>query len=155
MKLINRRIVLLVMSLVLVISVAIGATMAYFSAYDAHKGEVALALKGGTEIEEQTGENQKVVTIHNTGDTVVVVRVAIYGPSPMNISGEKWTPKTVGGTDYWYYDEAILPGGQSTPLTARYEGNVTDANMEIIVVHESETAQFKNGALVDPDNWFN
>ena len=154
MKKINRRIVLLVMSLVLVISVAIGATMAYFSAYDAHKGEAALALKGGTEIEEETGENQKIVTIHNTGETVVVVRVAVYGPEPMDKGGEGWTKKTVDGTEYWYYDKEILPGGQSTPLTAKYTGSVTDAEMEIIVVHESETAQFENGKLVSQDKWF-
>ena len=152
MKKISKKTILLVLSVVLILSVSFGTTLAYFSDYKEAKGEAPLALKGSTDITEKIVDNNKNITIKNTGDTVVVVRVGVFGPDGMEVSGDNWTPYN----GFYYYDLALKPGETADTLVASIEGTEEDLgeDLEIIVVHESETAKYVNGTLAPQSQWF-
>lgn len=147
----RNKVYLLVVALVLVLSLSVGLTMAYFSDYTAAKGGLTVTLGGQTEIVEEQNDDNKVIQIKNTGDTDVIVRVAVYGPGEITYTGSDWTD---GGDGYYYYN-SILPAGENSltsKLTAKWtvpEDLGDDYN--VVVVQESEQAVFdENGDVVKP-----
>ena len=153
---------LLVIALALVLSISIGLTFAYFSDYTAAQGKAVLALGGQTEIEENVDENSKTVSIKNTGETNVVVRVQIIGPTEMTIDASSpWVEH-----DGWYYYKGILKPGEngegektSGTLVAKTEFNTdgkTDLGdkYQIVVVQESAQPTYDDNDYVEkPDGW--
>lgn len=147
---------LLVIAIALSLLVSTGLTLAYFSDYTKTEGKASLALTGKTEIEEKFEGNNKLITIHNTGDIDMVVRVQVFGPDGMTISGDKWEENKENG--FWYYEDAIPPKGASSVLEA-VVGDVPvdpDNDLEIIVVHESAPAVYYKvtGELIPQNEWF-
>ena len=151
MKTVKRsKIYLLVVALVLVLSLTVGLTMAYFSDYTEAKGGVTVALGGETEINEKPNDDNKVISITNTGDTDVIVRVAVYGPTAIKYSeSSDWAKNG----DYVYYTK-VLPAGETTSeITASWDVP-TDLgdDYNVIVVQESNQAVYdKDGNIVKPD----
>jgi hypothetical protein len=147
---------LLVIAITLSLLTSVGMAFAYFSDYTEAKGEATLALKGKTDIDEQVTENKKEISIYNTGDIDMVVRVQVFGPEGMTITGAGWTP--VG--DWYYYNEALAPGEDSKTSTLTAEVNNVpvdpENNLEIIVVHESAPAVYDKvtGELIPQNKWF-
>lgn len=149
MKTVKTKRFLLVISLVLVLSLAVGLTMAYFSARAEAKGGKTVALGGETTIIETQNYDNKVIQIKNTGDTDVIVRVTAYGPNKITASGSGWIEDKDG---YWYYDSVLESGATSTPLTATWDvpKDLGD-DYQVVVVHESEQAVYgKDGKIVKP-----
>ena len=148
MKTVRRNKILLTIALMLVLTLTIGLTMSYFSDHTEAKGGVKVTLGGETTIHEEQNDDNKVITIENTGDTDVAVRVAVYGPGTITYSEESdWT---VDG-DYAYYNK-ILPAKQSTsPITASWEVKDTDDDYDVVVIHESAQAAFdEDGNVIVP-----
>ena len=87
--------------------------------------------------------------IKNTGETDVVVRVAVYGPTEISYSGDGWTN---GGDGYYYYD-SILPAGEtSSKLTAKWDvpEDLGD-DYAVVVIQESDQAVYDaSGNIVKP-----
>ena len=108
MKAVFKKLSLLVVTLVLVLSVSVGLTMAYFSDYTPAKGGELLVLGGQTEIEEHVTDNSKDVTIHNTGETTVLIRVGIFGPDKMDVQYDESAWEKDG--TFYYYKKALKPG---------------------------------------------
>ena len=79
MKTVNKK-SLLVIAITLVLSLSVGLTMAYFSDYNAARGGRGIALGGKTELHDDYDASKKTVVIQNTGETDVIVRVAVYAP---------------------------------------------------------------------------
>ena len=149
MKAVRRKTILLVVAMMLVLSLTVGLTMAYFSDYTTAKGGLTVTLGGRTTIHEQQNDDNKVITIENTGETDVIVRVAVYGPTEITYSGEGW----IQSGDYWYYDSILPVGGTSEPLTAKWEvpADLGD-DYSVVVVQESEMAVYDgNGDIVKPE----
>ena len=148
MKTIRRNKIMLTVALVLVFTLTIGLTMSYFSDHTAAKGGAEVTLGGETTIHEVQNENNKVITIENTGDTDVAVRVAVYGPGEINYSEE--TDWTKDG-DYVYYNK-ILPAKQSTSsITASWVVKDTDDDYDVVVIHESAQVAFdETGKVIVP-----
>ena len=150
MKKINRKI-LLVISLVLVLSITVGLTMAYFSDHTAAKGGMKVALGSKTEIEEdQPDDHTKTIIINNTGETDVMVRVAVYGPGEISYSGSGWTN---GNDGYWYYNSIIPAGESSDALTATWEvpADLGD-DYSVVVTQEAEMVVYDaKGKVAAPD----
>lgn len=155
MKKINRKI-LLVISLMLVLTLSVGLTMAYFSDYTPAKGGKTIALNGRTEIhEEQPSNNKKVVTIENTGDTPVMVRVAVYAPGtaePVTVTGTDWEKSG----DYYYYMNVIpAHAGNdsfSSPLEVKWTvpADLGD-DYSVVIAQEAEMVVYDGvGGIVDP-----
>jgi predicted ribosomally synthesized peptide with SipW-like signal peptide len=150
MKTVKRsKVYLLVVALVLVLSLTVGLTMAYFSDYTEAKGGIKVALGGETTIHEDQNDDNKVIRIENTGDTDVVVRVAVYAPTEVSYTGSGWTE---GDNGYWYYDKVLPVGEMSDPLTAKWEvpADLGD-DYNVIVIQESDQVVYDaSGNIVKP-----
>lgn len=151
MKAVKRNKILLVVALTLVLSLTVGLTLAYFSDYTEAKGGKTVTLGGRTEIHETPHENSKDITIENTGETDVMVRVAVYGPSKIEYEDvEGWTD---GKDGYWYYDY-VLPVGKTTEatLTAKWTVPKDQAgDYNVVITQESEMVVYNStGGIETP-----
>ena len=158
MKNIISRNKLLVIAIVLILAISTGLTFAYFSDLEEATGEASLALKGKTEIHEDFDGKNKLIQIYNTGDVDMVVRVKVFGPEEyLTVEPEDaddWTQLN----GYYYYNEALAPGGSTSVLNAELGDVPVDLvnGLEIIVVHESEPAVYDpvTNKLIDKSEWF-
>ena len=152
MKAVKRRTILLVVAIALVLSMTVGLALAYFSDSTATKGGMKVTLGGETKIvEEQPDDNTKVIWIQNTGETDVVVRVAVYGPTEISYTGSGWT-ESPNKTGYWYYDKILPVGGTADPLTAKWEvpKDLGD-DYNVVVIQESDQVVYNaSGSIVKP-----
>lgn len=152
---INKKAILLAISFALVLSLSVGTAFAYFSDYATAKGGAAITLGGQTYINEKVVENTKTISIENTGETDVIVRVKIFGNASIN-AGAGW--HQVDG--FWYYDQ-VLKATDSNPATSNIvatvvapEGQVD--NYDVVVVHESAQVTYdENGKIKVPKDWAN
>ena len=164
MKAVNKKSFLLVIALALVFSLTVGLTLAYFSDYNAAKGESTIALGGKTEISEDFQKDRKLVTIKNTGDVPVVVRVAVYAPivgeQTATVTSETsgdWVPKGTGDKAHWYYTKVLAPGAESSTLKVETEYLLNEDlgdTVNVVVTHESsQIAYDENGNIIAPSDW--
>ena len=150
--------------LLLTASLAAGAG-AYFSDYETALGEVPIYLSGQTEVKESVADGKKTISIMNTGDSTVVVRVAVYGPDIMKVSFEKdndWDKTQFNDlekTGYYYYKSVLAPGEATSEIYA--EVNIKDPTpeekaalatlgdqFEIVVVQECAPAVYNENNVV-------
>ena len=156
MKTVKRsKVYLLVVALVLVLSMTVGLTMAYFSDHTEAKGGMKVALGGHTKIEEKQFDDKKEISIVNIGDTDVVVRVAAYGPFEIGYDGSDWTyvedPVTKKG--YCYYNYVLPAGETASTLTASWKipaGTDLGDDYNVVVIQESDQAVYKDGKVMTP-----
>ena len=149
---------MIVFALVLILSVTIEGTLAYFSDHEQASGGATLNLGGKTELYEGEREDAKEVVISNTGKTNMIVRVGIFGPDEMqapSYNRNLW--EKIG--DYYYYKKILAPGEDTSDavITAemkfKWEGEEPDYEFEVTVVHEGSQALYDDDALVVPDGW--
>lgn len=163
----NKRLTLLA-AFLLCLTVTVGITAAYFTDYESGKGGASIALSGQTGLKEDMEGNNKVISIVNTGETDMIVRVMIFGDeNRMTVKpGEGW----IKGDDGAYYYSRILKAGKdggegdSTPeiiaeVTAK-EGEEPE-DFDILVVHESSRVVYDGQGepsadgqkLAAPEGW--
>lgn len=131
MKRINKKVILLAVSLVLILSAAIGGTVAYLIDQTGSITNTFTPAKVTPEIDEKFENNVKNnVKITNTGDIPAYIRVKvvvtwkdakdnIYGAAPVlgtdytwQIPGTDW----VKGSDGFYYYTKPVPAGEKTSI---------------------------------------
>ncbi len=154
-----RKTTMLIFALVLSLSVTVGASLAYFSDYEAASGGATLHLGGQTELKEGSATNQKDIQIKNTGKTYMMVRVGIFGPANMTMPSPKgdWFLADDG---YYYFGTALAPDQETeagllvASLKESWKGDAPDFDYEVTVVHEGCQVLYDNkGKLVQPDGW--
>ena len=132
----RKRIILIAAAITLMYAMCATMANAYFSDYETAIGRARIDLSGSTTINEEWKDKTKTVTIQNTGETDVVVRVGIYGPDGMDVTGtDGWTKDG----DFWYYDQVLPPGISTSNLTATVEKVPVSEDyneFDIIVVQE-------------------
>ena len=154
------KIVILTAALLLCLTVGIGMSAAYFTDYESARGGAVIDLGGQTELTEEVKDGNKIVSIQNTGDTDMIVRVMIYGDKGRisSIAADGW----IEGSDGAYYYGKVLPSGESTrTLTVNVRTGSSDTDdFEIIVVHEGSRAVYagdgqpaEEQTLAAPDGW--
>lgn len=163
MKTVMKRKILLVIAAVLVLSLSVGFASAYFSDHEAAQGAAKIKLGGQTEIIEGWDDGIKHVSIKNTGDTEMIVRVAIYGPDGENAKMSVTKGDTWEKSGEYYYYKAILQPGDQTPmddLIAKVvfkEGTEADLgdNYDIVVIQDSAqpTYEGNNNKVAKPAGW--
>ncbi|MBQ6401451.1 MAG: hypothetical protein IJI20_04105 [Firmicutes bacterium] len=150
----RKRTFLLAFALALMVAVAaaqVPATLAYFTDVDRAEMNGVVDLAWKTEIHEKVVDNNKHVTIENTGDTDVVVRVAVYAGTNVSVSGEDWTSKD----GWWYYGKILAPGETTSELLAEViAADMPQTDFNIVVVHESSRVVYENNTtLKKPAGW--
>ena len=159
----NRKVKLLIASILLVALAAPAAVLAYFTDYEEAHGGAVLKLEGETTINETPKDAKKTISIKNTGKTDVVVRVAIYGDylGDIDCSADDWTKDG----DWYYYEGVLAPNESTSDIVANIDVEAAKAaghDFDIVVVHESERVSY-TGTLKDdgtienkvvrPDGW--
>ena len=152
----KNKLTLTIFAVALCLSISVGSAIAYFSDYEEAAGGATLNLGGITELKETSNEDAKEITIKNTGDTNMIVRVAIYGAgeylAEVNL-GDNW----IQAGDFYYYTQILEPQAETTQITAAVkqwsEGEAPAFDYEVTVVHESAQAVFDGKELVVPTGW--
>ena len=104
----------------------------------------------------EVDENSKSVWIENTGETNIVVRAAIYGPTQMKVKADTSLWEENGG--YYYYKQILKPGeltkeGSLVADTKFPEGTDLGPEFEIVVVQECAQAIYDGSTLLPPAGW--
>ncbi|MBR2780827.1 MAG: hypothetical protein IKD81_05370 [Eubacteriaceae bacterium] len=148
--------IIICVMLFLLAIVPVAGTLAYFTDDAAYSGGGVLSLAWETELHEDVKDNDKTVTIKNTGDTDVLVRVRIFANKEYltieNGSG-RWKD---GGDGWWYYKDILKPEAVTESIVANVVASdqLPDYEFNIIVVHESERVVYNNGTvIVKPQGW--
>lgn len=157
----KNRFIVPVLAMILVLSAAVPAALAYFTDYEDAKGSATLHLNGEIQLKETVLDNNKHVVISNVGETDMITRVLVIGDEEIiNIdAGSGWKQENDG---YWYYEQILEPENDSTELFVEVkasgkEEEVAAHNFDIIVVQESERTTYTNqgntNVLDTPDGW--
>lgn len=137
----NKRTVALLVSLVLLLSVAVGVTVAYIAD---RTPEVENTFQPSYVACEVVKEGSNVYTVKNTGDTDAYIRVAVvanwkngnnvYAQAPQfNVDlGDNWV---LGKDGYYYYTKSVAVGAQ-IPETLTIDSNSTAPSDEYKLVVE-------------------
>ena len=152
----------------LIIAASVGVTVAYFSDYEAAMGEATLHLAGRTTIDEGDDLQKKEIVINNTGETDVVVRVAIFGPDQKTVTLPK-NGKWEAHGDFYYYKEVLgttepnNTTGEAILAELTFKGTEEEIaaqkallgdSVDITVVHESAPVVYNSeGKVQKPDGW--
>ena len=151
----RKSLILAVFAIVLCLSVSIGAAIAYFSDYEEASGGATLNLGGETQITEGSDAANKHIVITNTGDTNMIVRLAIFDNKYMTVTLDESYWKKVG--EFYYYQKVLEPGEETSPVDAdlkiEWKGKEPDYSFDVTVVHESAQEVYNGKTLVVPAGW--
>lgn len=157
----TRKTVITALSLIMCLTVSIGLTVAYFTDYEAARGGAVINLKGYDEIEEHFDGNDKVVSIKNTGETDLVVRVRAYGDNltPNSAKNTDWAGDKDGS--WWYYSKILKPGDSTSEIRFEVRGRVDPddpVDFDVTVVQEAERVTYMQddkgrNIVAAPEGW--
>ncbi len=156
----DRKLLITALSLILCLTVSIGLAVAYFTDYEAAKGGAVLHLSGQTEIVETVNDTGKTISISNTGESDMVVRVMVIGDSKKVTkitTGENWSGPDNDG--WYYYTKVLKKNGEDGSSTSDINATITldekddIRDFDVIVVHESERVVYDGNTVVIPDGW--
>ena len=147
----TRKIILPALAVILVIGLAVGTAIAYFTAHTEATGGVPVALGAKTEIEESIKDLDKVITISNKGPESVWVRAKAYSAYELTYKGEGWSE---GEDDFYVYGDIVEAGQTADTLTVSITAPTDEVTEEfnVIVIYECTKVMYdENGDLEDPD----
>ena len=153
----NKRKLVIALSLILCLTASVGFTLAYFTDYENAKGGAVIKLSGQTEVEEEFDGNNKKVTITNTGDTDMVVRLKVFGDEDhMTVNSTGNTDWIEGSDGFWYYKKVLLAGAEASMFKVDVSGKIDQDDLidfEITVVHESQRVAYDGDKVAVPKGW--
>lgn len=143
MKKMNRKTIgLVAAALMLVATIGVGSALAYFTTYTRAEGSKELTLNfSETEINEKIIDKQKVISLSNTGEADIYVRVkALVGEDHPIVYSEpenagKWVP---GADGFYYYTDILAPGEATSEILVGFTlADENAASFNVIIVQES------------------
>lgn len=151
----SKRFITIGLAALLAVILCAGPAYAYFTAVTSATGEKAITLGYSAETDEDFDGEDKAITMKNTGDTDVMVRVILLGVQPqegvdISIGGSGWV-KTEATEDYevWNYVADALHPNETTPalkvdLTQKTDpdNSLTHINFDIQVVGQCSPAVY-------------
>lgn len=144
-------------AVVLPLSAGIGSALAYFTANTTAAGGYEVEVGApSTDITETFGDWTKHVSVTNTGEVPVYVRVRAFSGSQYTLSydGSGWTLKN----GYYEYDTVLEVGATTSGLDIKIEGVPQDAadkdTFNVVVIYERTPAvQYnKDGSMKLDEN---
>lgn len=151
----SKRFITIGLAALIAVILCAGPAYAYFTAVTSATGEKAITLGYSAETDEDFDGEDKAITMKNTGDTDVMVRVILLGVQPregvdISIAGSGWA-KTEATDDYevWNYVADALHPNETTPalkvdLTQKIDpdNSLTHINFDIQVVGQCSPAVY-------------
>ena len=157
----NKKKLVAALSLILCLSVSVSIAVAYFTDYEAAKGGAVLHLKGEDVIEEKFDDNEKVVSVRNTGETDLLVRVRALGENviPNSKNSSDWVSDPEG--IWWYYNGVLKPDNSTPEIRFEVKNIPADADakdFDVTVVQEAVRVTYTqdadgNNIVAAPDGW--
>lgn len=148
-------ILLLALSIVLILATSINSAIAYFTSYVNATGGYVIHL-GGTSIREDLSDWTKKVVITNEpdGQPVYVRARAFAGDAyTLTYAGNGWSygwldKEKTKGDGYYYYDEILYPGEETTELGIHID-NIPKSDeismsehFNVVVIYETSPVQY-------------
>lgn len=140
----RKKLLVMVLSLVLLMAVATGVTLAYFASTSAPVINTFQAGSVGAEIKETVNGNTKEsIAVENTGDSPVYVRVRLVNywkdgeniaPKDSTLSVSENTAKWEKIGEYYYYTEPLAGGATTANLLSAGLTMTTDDNGYVQVI---------------------
>lgn len=152
-----------VLAATLCIAALSGTAFAYFTANTSASGGHELTLGYESHIEEELDGLDKNITMTNTGETDIMVRVQIFYSNWMNESGDitvdthnaegfdGWSPVASSGSEgeTWEYKGVLKPGESTSALVAEVSAKSEIKDFDIIVIGQTSPIYYdENGTLV-------
>ena len=132
-----KRIVISLLAVVLMFG-AVKGSLAYFTDYEENSGTATVILKGEGKIVEEIDDDNKHITIENTGETPIIARVRIFANAEITKTVAV-DPEWKQSGDWWYYNTSIK-GGESTSellVSISFPENAKDGDtFNVVVVYE-------------------
>ena len=151
----TRKIILPALAVILVIGLAVGTAIAYFTAHTEATGSVPVALGAKTEIEESIKDLDKVITISNKGPEAVWVRAKAYSAYELTYKGNNWiAPGEEDKEGFYVYSKIVEAGQTADTLTVSITAPTDEVTEEfnVIVIYECTKVMYDDdGNLLDPD----
>lgn len=149
----NKKIMLSVLALMLVLTATIGTTLAYFTTFTSAEGRHPISLGTTTTTTEIIDGVNKEITITNSnpGNDAYIRVKAFYGSdADVTMVGSDWKQ---GEDGWWYYNKILAPGETTSMIKAFVEIKEDAADkFDIVVVHESIQAFDPSVSAIDA-NW--
>ncbi len=152
----KRKLLIVTSLMALMLLMSTVGVYAYFTDYESAKGGAVVHLNGESTIQEQADDNGKVVSLKNTGDCDLIVRVGIYGDFYTDKGDSDWVK---GSDGFWYYKKILEPGKSTSDLTVtidKKEAGEAGHDFDIVVVQESSRVMYDGSdenRVVKPDGW--
>lgn len=130
--------ILAAIAVVLPLSTGIGSALSYFTANAESQGRLGVEVgPPQTEIRETFGDWTKHVTITNTGEIPVYVRVGAFSGSQYPLSyvlNGSW----ISDGSYYVYNQILNPGDTTTALDIKISGveETEKDNFNVVVIYE-------------------
>ena len=139
---------ILTVAVAAVMIIPVKQTLGYFSDHEKALGEKKIVLNGESEVQEEVSEGNKHIEIANTGESNLIVRVAVYYSGDyVEYEYEEKDWKQIG--DWWYYTKVLGPGEKTSELFVRVvKEKVPSYDFDIVVVHESQRVRYEGDKLV-------
>ncbi len=133
---------------VAIIFTSVKGTMAFFSDYEEAVGKQPVHLYAETVIHEPVDTNDnKHVTIENTGETSLIVRVKVFYSGDMVKFTDKEN-KSVEVDGWWYYKDILKAGETTSELFVEViKENAPEYDFDIVVIEEAERIVYKDGKI--------
>ena len=143
------KICLIIIFVILILSLLVTKVYAYFTVFAATNGTVQMEFgQTSTYMYQEVGSDGVDIYIANTGDYHCYVRVKIFASSSANISYEAESGWNQQGDGYWYYDQILAPGTNTSKIVLKNPTeNVENAEkIQIIAIQEiTEVMYNENG----------
>jgi len=142
-----KRIVISLLAVVLMFG-AVKGSLAYFTDYEENSGTAAVILKGEGKIVEEIDDDNKHITIENTGETPIIARVRIFANADITKTVAV-DPEWKQSGDWWYYAKVIPAGQSSGELYVEVTGAPNYA-FDITVIMECERVTYDADGNIKP-----
>ncbi len=139
-------------------TIAVTPSIAYFTDTVQTKGTIEVKLGDGKpKIDEEVKNMTKYVTIKNTGDYDIYVRVKAIYPDSCTLTLQKESGWEQGQGGYYYYESPVAPGkSTASQLKLKITKNTDlDLDFNVVIVQEATKVVYDEDGNPTPADWNN
>lgn len=124
-----------------------GTAFAYFTSNTQATGGHTIQLGYSTDVNEEIVDGNKRISMTNTGNTDVMVRIQLFYGTGVNNSITVGTPGAEGWTnagDTWTYSEVLAPGASTTvlPVNVTAKEGTDLSNFDVTVIGQTSPVYY-------------
>lgn len=165
MRLLAKKMVAVGLASTLCVAAVAGPAYAYFTDVVRASGQHSLTLGYSSELHEELDGLNKKITIENTGNTDVMVRVQIFGIEnrpgmDISVKGSNWQkaalPAGQEEGQVWEYTQVLPPKATTDELLIEVKQTITDqllGEFDIIVIGQTSPAAYDEAGNPYAYNW--